>query len=164
MAATSPIPWAFEEQPQESHLDLIEEHFPLLLARVVGHLEPRQLLQMIRFFDEVGERVQRERRSPVIIIDASEAAMPCQLIREMLMDWLSDQPRNCGAKTLVIAPNPMIRGLVASLKWATGRGDSLETVTGVGQAIARAASYLRAKGEPVPALLLEAEDEEDDDD
>ena len=58
-------------------------------------------------------------------------------------------------RSYVVSGDPMIRGVVASLRWATGRGDSLQTVATIEQAVAGAREALREVGQPIPSVLLE---------
>jgi hypothetical protein len=53
----------------------------------------------------------------------------------------------------VIAADPLIRGVVASLKWATGRGDGIRVVASLDQAVTGACEALDRAGMIVPEVL-----------
>ena len=91
VAATSPVLWQLAEQIGESCVELNDEHFPLLVGRAAGHVEPKHILAMIRFFDDATQRADREGLKTVVIFDATGAGMPTPLIREMLVDWIHDR-------------------------------------------------------------------------
>ncbi|KIG19589.1 hypothetical protein DB30_00098 [Enhygromyxa salina] len=140
----------------EVALELIDDHFPLLLVRWAGRLQAQHVLKLIRFCDVHGAVAASEGRRLVLILDAREAALPNSLVRDMLIDWLSDRPRtNAGGKprSYVIATDPLIRGVVASLKWATGRGEGIQVVKTLEQAIAGARETFEASGVEVPEIL-----------
>lgn len=156
VAATSPVLWQLAEQSGESSVELNDEHFPLLVGRAVGQVEPKHILAMIRFFDDATQRAGREEQRTVLIFDATGAGMPTPLVREMLIDWIGDAPKSASANDMrifVIAPNPLIRGVIASLRWATGRGVGIEVVPDLQQAAAAAIVHLHECGQPVPEPL-----------
>lgn len=157
VAATTPILTQLDPRRSEVALELIDDHFPLLLVRWAGNVQPQHVLQLIRFIDVCLDRSEPEQRL-VLILDARDAAMPSSLVRDMLIDWLGDRPRKVGPhamRNFIIVGDPMIRGVVASLRWATGRGDNLLVVPSVEQAIVGAREALEAVGHDVPAILLE---------
>ena len=156
MAATSPVLLQFGRPCSEVELELIEDHFPLLLVRWSGQLAPQHVLRMIRFFDAAALRARDEQRRVVLICDARDAGIPNALVRDMLADWLIDRPASsddAGLIGFVIANDPLIRGVVSSLKWATGRGDGLRVVSTLDEAIAGARDELSAAGLDVPDVL-----------
>ncbi|WP_146158184.1 hypothetical protein [Enhygromyxa salina] len=156
VAATSPMITQPESPQCEVALELIDDHFPLLLVRWAGRLQAQHVLELIRFFDIHGAVAAREEQRLVHILDAREAALPNSLVRDMLVDWLSDRPRsNVRGKprSYVIATDPLIRGVVASLKWATGRGEGICVVKTLDQAIAGARETFEASGMEVPEIL-----------
>lgn len=156
VAATSPMLTQFEAPHCEVALELIDDHHPLLLVRWSGNLQPQHILRMIRFFDLHGERAAAQGDHLVHILDARDAALPSPLVRDMLVDWLGDRPRKRGrteAKSFVVAGDPLIRGVVASLKWATGRGDEIRVLSKLEQAIMEAREAFEAAGVEVPEIL-----------
>lgn len=156
VAATSPINTQFESPHCEVALELVDDHFPLLLVRWAGRLQAQHVLRMIRFFDTHGAIAAGEDKRLVHIVDAREASLPSSLVRDMLIDWLSDRPRAGGRsqpRSYVIATDPLIRGVVASLKWATGRGDGICVVRTLEQAVTGARETFEASGIQVPEIL-----------
>jgi hypothetical protein len=156
VAATSPMITALESPHCEVALELVDDHFPLLLVRWAGRLQAQHVLKMIRFFDTYGAVAASENKRLVHILDAREASLPNSLVRDMLVDWLSDRPRTSTKgkpRSYVIATDPLIRGVVASLKWATGRGDGICVVKTLEQAIIGARETFEASGMEVPAIL-----------
>ena len=159
VAATSPMLTRFDAPHCEVALELIDDHYPLLLVRWSGQLEPQHILQMIRFFDEYGEQAASEGKHLVHICDARDAALPNPLVRDMLIDWLADRPQDRpsrGTQSLVVASDPMIRGVVASLKWATGRGDSIRVMSKIEQAIVEARELFVRAGLEIPEVIANA--------
>lgn len=149
----------FDAPHCEVALELVDDHYPLLLVRWSGHLEPQHILRMMRFFDSYGERAAGEGRRLVHICDARDAALPSPLVRDMLVDWLADRPRDRisrGTQTFVVASDPLIRGVVASLKWATGRGDGIRVMASLEQAIAEAKQTFERAGIEIPEVLVSA--------
>src|SRR5690349_16098839 len=109
VAASSPISWDNEAPKSEARCDLIDEHFPLLLITVAGELQPRHVLQLIRFVDQARERAKAEQVELVTICDARSAGRPIELVREMLVDWLRHDivgPARLGS--IIIARDPLI--------------------------------------------------------
>jgi hypothetical protein len=156
VAATTPILSQLDPQRCEVALELIDDHFPLLLVRWAGQVQPQHVLRMIRFFDHNGAAAAGEGKRLVHICDARDASLPSSLVRDMLIDWLSDRPHGrdgTSMRSYVIASDPMIRGVVASLKWATGRGDGIRVVPTLEQAIAGARQTLEEFGLPIPEIL-----------
>jgi len=157
VAATGPIQLDDTNPRSEVVLELIDDHFPLVLIRWVGHLQPQHLLELMRFYDEVGARAADERTRLVHMVDAREATLPSALVRDMLVDWLTERPRGSRAgPTIIIASNPLIRGVVTSLKWATGRGAGLAIVPKIELAIERAVECFHAAGLEPPSVLAGA--------
>jgi len=145
-----------ERPSREVALELLDDHFPLTLVRWVGQIQPQHVLRVIRFFDQAVERARNEQTSLVHICDARDAAMPNQLVRDMLGDWLGDRPSNERVVSLasyVVTGDPLIRGVVASLKWATGRGAGIHVVPTLERAIQGASEHLLQAGMPIPAVL-----------
>jgi hypothetical protein len=156
VAATVPMRLEVERPRREVALELVDDHFPLLLVRWVGNIQPQHMLRMIRFIDEAVDRAADEGKRLVHLCDARDAALPNQLVRDMLVDWLSDRAgpeRDITLATYVIASDPLIRGVVASIKWATGRGDGIRVVTSLDQAVAGASEVLEQSGMIVPDIL-----------
>ena len=157
VAATTPILSQLDPRRCEVALELIDDHFPLLLVRWAGELQPQHVLRLIRFFDCNAEVAAAEGKRLVHICDARDAALPSSLVRDMLIDWLGDRPVRCGSepslRSYIVASDPMIRGVVASLKWATGRGDGICVLPTLEQAIAGARQALEQAGLPVPEIL-----------
>jgi hypothetical protein len=159
-AASTPVLIQRDSRRSEVALELIEDHFPLVLVRWVGPVQPQHVLGMIRFIDSQVENAAAEKVRLVQICDAREAALPSSLVRDMLIDWLSDRPRNSGTlamRSFVVVSDPMIRGVVASLRWATGRGDRIQVVGTLEQAIEGARQAFEESGQPVPQILLASE-------
>lgn len=158
-APPTPVLQTLTRPPREVALELVDEHFPLVLVRWAGQLQAHQVLQMIRFFDEGVARGLREQRRVLHICDARHAEVPDQLVRDMLVDWLietaSDQ-RKVMLGSFVVASDPLIRGVVASLKWATGRGGGIRVVTELEDAIDGACELLDCAGLEVPEILRAA--------
>lgn len=141
---------------REVALELVDEHFPLMLVRWAGQLQAQQVLQMIRFFDKTVARGLREQRQVLHICDAEHAEVPNQLVRDMLIDWLietASEQRQVMLGSFVIASDPLIRGVVASLKWATGRGDGIRVVANLDLALEGARQRFVAAGLEVPEVL-----------
>jgi hypothetical protein len=160
VAATTPVLTHLDARRCEVALELIDDHFPLALVRWAGHVQPQHVLRMIRFIDSQVENAAAEQVRLVQICDAREAALPSSLVRDMLIDWLSDRPRSNGElamRSFVVVSDPMIRGVVASLRWATGRGDRIQVVSTLEQAIAGARRCFEEIGQPVPEILLQSE-------
>jgi hypothetical protein len=156
MAATSPMLRALERPRHDVALELVDDHFPLMLVRWVGQIQPQQVLRMIRFFDMAVERGIDEGKRIVHICDARDASLPNQLVRDMLVDWLTsraEDEREVILASYVIAADPLIRGVVASLKWATGRGDGIRVVPSLDQAVTGACEVLEHAGMIVPDVL-----------
>ena len=159
VAATSPMLTRFGAPHCEVALELIDDHYPLLLVRWSGQLEPQHILRMIRFFDTYGEQAASEGKRLVHICDARDAALPSPLVRDMLVDWLADRPvdrASRGTQTFVVASDPMIRGVVASLKWATGRSEGIRVMAKLEQAIAEARETFVRAGVEIPDVLMNA--------
>lgn len=157
VAATSPILQQLERPRREVALELVDDHFPLTLVRWVGQVQPQHVLRMIRFFDGAVERALNEDKRIVHICDARDATLPNQLVRDMLVDWLSDRStaeRDVTLSTYVVASEPLIRGVVASLKWATGRGGGIRVVPTLEQAVSGACQQLEQACMPIPDVLL----------
>lgn len=158
VAATTPVLTQLDSRRCEVALELLEDHFPLLLVRWAGQVQPQHVLRMIRFVDGHVDTASAQQQRLVQICDAREAALPSSLVRDMLIDWLSDRPRNHGAlamRTYVVVSDPMIRGVVASLRWATGRGDRIQVVSTLEQAIAGAVQSFEEAKQAVPEILLQ---------
>lgn len=158
VAATTPVLTALDSRQHEVALELVDDHFPLVLVRWAGHVQPQHVLRMIRFVDAQVENAVAEQVRLVQICDAREAAVPSTLVRDMLIDWLVDRPRRDGAlamRSFVVVSDPMMRGVVASLRWATGRGDGLQVVSTLEQAIEGARRSFQEVGQPVPEILLQ---------
>ena len=155
VAATSPVLWQLAEQSGEASVELNDEHFPLLVGRAAGQVEPKHILAMIRFFDDAKQRADGEGLKAVVIFDATTSGMPTPLVREMLVDWIGDMHKSAGSnmRVFVIAPNPLIRGVIASLRWATGRAAGIEVVPDLQQAAAAAIVALHEYGQAVPEPL-----------
>lgn len=159
VAATTPILGELDRPTGRSTLELIDDHFPLVLVRCAGPIDARQVLGMIRFFDDMGVRAAREGRTLVTICDAREACRPTPLVREMLADWMRDRPldrHGLDMHTFVVVGSPLIRGVIASLKWATGRGTGIEAVGSLELAARGACQALREANQAVPEILAEA--------
>ena len=154
VAATTPIQLGHVNPRSEVVLELMDEHYPLLLVRWAGQVQPQHVLQMMRFFDSTGALAEAEGTSLIYMLDAREAALPNALVRDMLVDWLATR-RRAGMilKTFVIAPDPLIRGVVTSLKWATGRADGITVVTKIDAAIEASRQLFEAANIEVPAVL-----------
>ncbi|MFO7564039.1 MAG: hypothetical protein R6X02_15440 [Enhygromyxa sp.] len=156
MAATTPVLRSVERPRRDVALELVDDHFPLMLVRWVGHIQPQHVLRMIRFFDQAVERGLEEGKRIVHICDARDAALPNQLVRDMLVDWLTSRTadeRDVTMASYVIAADPLIRGVVASLKWATGRGQGIHVVASLDQAVTGACEVLEQAGMVVPEVL-----------
>lgn len=156
VAATTPTLWQREPDSGETEIELGAQHFPLLVMRWRGRLEPQHVLRLIRFTDEASERALREGRQLVQICDAREASRPAALVRDMLVDWLNDRriERAITLSTVVVATDPLVRGLVTSLKWSTGRGRSVVLVGNLEDAVdVGCRTFVRA-GQSVPEVLL----------
>jgi hypothetical protein len=156
MAATTPVLRPLERVRRDVALELVDDHFPLTLVRWVGHIQPQHVLRMIRFHDQAVERGLQEGKRIVHICDARDAALPNQLVRDMLVDWLAERSsteRDVTLASYVIASDPLIRGVVASLKWATGRGDGIRVVASLDQAVTGACEVLERAGMIVPEVL-----------
>jgi hypothetical protein len=156
VAATTSMLRELERPSREVALELLDDHFPLTLVRWVGQIQPQHVLRMIRFYDQAVERAQDEHTSLVHICDARDAAMPNQLVRDMLVDWLGDRAaseREVSLASYVVTGEPLIRGVVASLKWATGRGAGIHVVPTLERAIEGAREQLGQVGIPIPAVL-----------
>lgn len=154
VAATIPMQLEHTNPRNEVVLELVDEHFPLVLIRWGGQLQPQHLLRLMRFYDEVAQRAESEQTRVVHMIDARDATLPNSLIRDMLVDWLTDRTRDSSpGPTVILAPNPLIRGVVTSLKWATGRGSSIVLANRIEQAIASAVEAFESAGIPVPEVL-----------
>lgn len=156
VAATSPVRLGHVDPRREVVLELIDEHEPLMLVRWAGQVKAQHVLQMMRFFDTTGTQAKAEGKRLVYILDARDAALPGSLVRDMLADWLSDRPRGgVILSTIVVAPDPLIRGVIISLKWATGRADGVTVVPKVTKAIELAKRQFEKAGIDVPPVLLE---------
>lgn len=156
IAATSPILRQLERPGRKVVLELVDDHFPLTLVRWVGQVQPQHVLRMIRFFDGAVERALNQDKRIVHICDARDATLPNQLVRDMLVDWLSDRQqveRDVSLSTYVVAGDPLIRGVVASLKWATGRGGGIHVVPTLAQAVSGASEALEQAGMPIPSVI-----------
>jgi hypothetical protein len=158
MALASPtsVLQTLTRPPREVDLDLVDEHFPLMLMRWSGHLQAPQVLQLIRFFDDGVARGLREQRRVLHICDARHAEVPDQLVRDMLIDWLIEtthEQRKVMLGSFVVASDPLVRGVVASLKWATGRGGGIRVVAELETAIDGACELLEGAGLEVPEVL-----------
>ena len=160
VAASTPVLTQLGSRRCEVALELVDDHFPLALVRWAGPVQPQHVLRMIRFIDSQVETAQTQQVRLVQILDAREAALPSSLVRDMLIDWLSDRPRSSSElamRTFVVVSDPMIRGVVASLRWATGRGDGIQVVPTLEQAIEGARAAFEDAGQPVPEILLQSE-------
>lgn len=162
VAATTPVLTQVDARC-EAALELIDEHYPLLLVRWSGQLQAQHVLRMIRFFDANTELARSGGARLVNICDASDAALPSSLVRDMLVDWLSDHPRGrprggrtTALRSFVVVRDPLIRGVVASLKWATGLNDGIRVVSTLDQAVAGARETLERAGCPIPDILRPA--------
>ncbi len=158
VAATSSILWDLESRAAagrgEPRLELLDVHFPLLFVVWAGELQPQQVLQLIRFTDAARERAVRERTRLLTICDGREAVRPSDLVRDMLVDWLGDANMHLGLGSVIITRDPIIRGVIASLKWAIGRnGTELHVVQRPEEALERARMQLLKAGLPLPAVL-----------
>ncbi len=156
MAATSPVLRSVERVRHDVALELVDDHFPLVLVRWVGHIQPQHVLRMIRFFDHVVDRGLAERTPVVHVCDARDAALPNQLVRDMIVDWLSNRApseRDVIMASYVITSDPLIRGVVASIKWATGRGAGVRVVPNLEQAVTGVCELLDGAGMPIPEVL-----------
>lgn len=159
VAATFPVQLGHVDPRREVVLELVDEHEPLMLVRWSGQVKAQHVLQMMRFFDHKSIAARSQDAHLVFILDARDAALPGSLVRDMLADWLSDRPKGGTIlSTIVVAPDPLIRGVIISLKWATGRADGITVVPSVPQAIELAKRSFRAAGIPVPAVLEEVQD------
>lgn len=139
VAATSPIRWENEAATSELRCDLIDEHFPLLFITIAGELQPQQVLQLIRFVDQARERAAAEQVELCTICDARDSNRPSELVRDMLVDWLRHElAQSAPLGTIIVARDPIIRGVIASIKWAIGRGDEMMVVPSTDEALARA--------------------------
>lgn len=156
VAATTPVLRSVELARHDAALELVDDHFPLTLVRWVGHIKPQHVLRMIRFYDQAVERGLDADKRLVHILDARDAALPNQLVRDMLVDWLTSRSaieRDVTLASYVIAAEPLIRGVVASLKWATGRGNGIRVVASLEQAVTGACEVLEQAGMKVPEVL-----------
>jgi hypothetical protein len=156
MAATSPVLRSLEPSRRDVALELVDDHFPLMLVRWVGQIQPQHVLRMIRFFDHAVERGLEEGKRVVHICDARDAGLPDQLVRDMFVDWLtsrSSDEREVIMASYVITGEPLIRGVVASIKWATGRGSGICVVPTLEQAVIGVCDVLEREGMDVPDVL-----------
>jgi hypothetical protein len=154
VAATSPIRWENEAATSELRCDLVDEHFPLLFITIAGELQPQQVLQLIRFVDDARERATREQVELLTICDARGSSRPSKLVRDMLIDWLRhDLNRTSRLGTIIVARDPIIRGVIASIKWAIGRGDEMMVVPSPDEALARARQRFVDAGLTSPHVL-----------
>jgi hypothetical protein len=156
VAATSPIRWENEAPKSEVRCDLVDEHFPLLLITVAGELQPQHVLQLIRFVDQARERAAAEQVELVSICDARSAVRPSELVRGMFVDWLRHdlaQPASLGS--IVITRDVIVRGVIASIKWAIARGDQIAVVGTTEEALAHARQRFSNAGLPLPNVLEE---------
>ena len=156
MAVAATIPMQLEQTNPRNEvvLELVDEHFPLVLIRWAGQLQPQHLLKLMRFYDEMGARAEGEQTRLVHMVDARDAALPNALIRDMLVDWLTERPRGSSAgPTIVLAPNPLIRGVVTSLKWATGRGSGIVISNRIEHAVAVGVESFESAGMTPPGVL-----------
>jgi hypothetical protein len=136
--STDPVMRTLSRPRQPNTLELFDDHFPLLVYRWVGQVEPQHVLSMIRFVDAAVERGTRERTRIANICDASAADLPSPLVRDMLGDWVgdrSDAERKLTLASFVVAPDPLIRGVIASIKWTSKHTNDIHVVASVEAAI-----------------------------
>ncbi len=158
VSATNPIRWEQDAPPGESVFELVDEHFPLLFIVLAGELHAHQVLELIRFVDGMRERAAAEQIELLTICDARGASRPGDLVRAMIIDWLRHDPAGPKASfgrfgSIIVTRNPIIRGVIASIKWATGHADQISVVASPSQALAQARARLLAAGLTPPAIL-----------
>ncbi|GEM_PF-2566683 len=161
VAASTPARWETEGPVPESALELRDDLLPVLLARSWGVMDARQALELIRFVDAGCERAIVAGSPAIVIFDATHAARTSALVREMLVDWLRASPyisRRSGMRAFVVTPNLIIRGVVASVRWATGSCACVNSVSSLDDAIAAATVLLRERGIDVPEVLRAEQD------
>lgn len=130
----------------------------MLFVAFAGELQPQQVLQLIRFVDQVRERAAAEQVDLLTICDARASSRPSDVARKMLVDWLRHEqlgtPSPLGG--IIVARDPLVRGAIASIKWATGRGDDeLIVVPTTDEALARARQRFIVAGLTPPAILVQ---------
>lgn len=159
VAASTSIPWEQEAPAGEPRLELVDEHFPLLFLGCGGDLLPQQALQLIRFVDDARERAAREGQDLLVICDARSAQRPSDLVRDMLVDWLRHEdfgePSRLGS--IIVTHSLLMRGAIASIKWATKRGTQMHVVQTPEEALVVARKRFESLGLTPPAVLLEDE-------
>lgn len=154
VAATSPTCWQNEAPTSELRCDLVDEHFPLLFITIAGELQPQHVLQLIRFVDGARERAAAEQVDLLTICDARDSSRPSELVRDMVVDWLRHElaePSPLGS--IVVVRDPIIRGVIASIKWAIGRGDEMSVVPSPDEALTRARQRFIDAGMTLPDVL-----------
>lgn len=159
IAATTPVLWHTREFIGDVLLESNDEHFPLMLARTVGPARPSEVLRVIREFDDASARARAEGRTLVTILDASQGVVPDQLNRDILMDWLiskRDLATSRSPRIFVVAPDTLVRGFIASLRWTAGRNVCVDTVPTIEAAIERACAALEHAREAIPEVLAQA--------
>ncbi len=162
VAASTSIPWEQDAPVGEPRLELVDEHFPLLFLGCGGDLLPQQALQLIRFIDDARERAAREGQHLLIICDARSASRPSDLVRDMLVDWLRHEDFSTPSKlgSIIVTQNLLMRGAIASIKWATKRGDQIHTVLTPEEALELARKRFEDQGLTPPAVLLDDDEYE----
>ncbi|MFV8753793.1 hypothetical protein ACNOYE_24885 [Nannocystaceae bacterium ST9] len=134
--------------------ELIEDHFPVIFIALSGEMQPQQVLQLIRFVDRMRERAAAERVDLLTICDARGAARPGELVRDMLVDWLRHElfgtPSPLGS--IIVCRDPLVRGVIASIKWATGHSH-IQVVPTPDEALARGRERFAQLGLTLPASL-----------
>jgi hypothetical protein len=157
VAASTSIPWEQDAPAGEPRLELIDEHFPLLFLGCGGDLLPQQALQLIRFVDDARARAARDECELLVICDARSATRPSDLVRDMLVDWLRHgdfgAPSQLGS--IIVTQNLLMRGAIASIKWATKRGDQMHVVQTPEEALLLARKRFEDQGLTPPAVLLD---------
>lgn len=157
VAAFTSIPWEREAPAGESCFELVDDHFPLLFLSFGGELVAQHVLQLIRFVDDARARARSEGVELLAICDARTAQLPSDLVREMVVDWLRHEefgaPSQLGS--IIVTHNVLLRGVVASIKWATKRGELIHVVPTPEAALIVARERFVAHGLPVPPVLDE---------
>jgi hypothetical protein len=154
VAASSPIRWEHEAPTSAPRCDLVDEHFPLLFITLAGELQPQHVLQLIRFVDRARRRAAAEQIQLLTICDARGSSRPSDLVRDMFVDWLRQElARAVPLGSIIVARDPIVRGVIASIKWAIGRGDEMMVVPSPEEALAKARERFIRAGLTPPAVL-----------
>ncbi len=157
VAATSPIRWEHDAPTVEQHFELVEDHFPLVFIAFAGPIDPQQVLELIRFVDGVRARAAAEGVDILVICDARGSMRPSDLVRDMLVDWLRHELHGplSPLGSIIVARDPIVRGVIASIKWATGRGDQMVVVPSPEAAMKQAHQRFVAAGLTPPSVLAD---------